>query len=210
MMTNAMLALDTSQGTAVAVLRDGAVVSEKYEPNTMRHAEQIGQLIAQALSDAKLRPDEISSVAVGVGPAPFTGLRVGIAAAKLFAQGVAAPLFAVGSLDAAAFDLEISSPTLLLSDARRGEVYFALYEAKDRFGVPIATSGPGVKKLAELQQELSSKGVSYQSVQAQISAGSIGKLAMALLAAGKASQDVSALYLRAPDASPSKGKKVSG
>jgi len=209
-MTQVLLAIDTSAGTAVAVLVDGVVASESYDANSMQHAEQIGIQIQQGLEAAKTKSSDVSAVAVGVGPGPFTGLRVGIAAAKMFAEGVSAPIYGVGSLDAIAFANSLDEPTLVLTDARRSEVFFGLYQGKTAAGVPKALLGPGVKKQAELEAQLQVEGHSYLLANTQVSAANLGLLGLAQLAEGTANTSVVANYLRAPDAVPAKGKKVSG
>jgi tRNA threonylcarbamoyl adenosine modification protein YeaZ len=209
-MTRVLLAIDTSAGTAVAVLIDGVVASESYDANSMQHAEQIGIQIQKGLEAAKKKSSDVTAVAVGVGPGPFTGLRVGIAAAKMFAEGVSAPLIGVGSLDAIVFAESLEKPTLVLTDARRSEVFFGLYQGKTSAGVPKSLIGPGVKKQAELEAQLQAAGHSYQMANSQVSAAKLGLLALAQLAEGTASSSVVANYLRAPDAVPAKGKKVSG
>jgi tRNA threonylcarbamoyl adenosine modification protein YeaZ len=209
-MTQVFLAVDTSGGTAVAVLVDGVVVSEAYEADTMQHAEQIGLQIRKVLDAASKKSSDVTAVAVGLGPGPFTGLRVGIAAAKMFAEGVGAPIYGVGSLDAIAFTKDLESPTLVLTDARRSEVYFGLYRGKSWAGSPKVILGPGVKKQDDLEAELLSSGHSYQSVSGAVSAAALGLLAIAQLAEGTANSSIVANYLRAPDAVPAKGKTVSG
>ena len=209
-MTEVLLAIDTSSGTAVAVLVDGIVVSEFYEPDTMQHAEQIGLQIQKALNAASKNSSEVTALAVGLGPGPFTGLRVGIAAAKMFAEGVGVPIFGVGSLDAIAFAQQLTRPTLVLTDARRSEVYFGLYQGKSSAGVPKVIMGPGVKKQSDLEAELLASGQDYQRVSGSISAAALGLLALAQLSEGTTNSSIVANYLRAPDAVPAKGKKVSG
>jgi len=209
-MTQVLLAIDTSAGTAVAVLVDGVVASESYDANSMQHAEQIGIQIQQGLEAAKKKSSDVTAVAVGVGPGPFTGLRVGIAAAKMFAEGVSAPIYGVGSLDAIAFANSLDQPTLVLTDARRSEVFFGLYKGKTPAGVPKTLLGPGVKKQAELEVQLKAAGHSYVLANTQVSAANLGLLGLAQLAEGTANTSVVANYLRAPDAVPAKGKKVSG
>jgi tRNA threonylcarbamoyl adenosine modification protein YeaZ len=209
-MTQVLLAIDTSSGTAVSVLVDGKVVSELYEDNSMQHAEHIGLLISEAITKAGKKAREVTAVAVGNGPAPFTGLRVGIAAAKLFAEGAQVPIFGVSSLSAIAFLEPLVEPTLVLTDARRSEVYYGLFQGKTRHGDPKVLLGPGVKKQAELEAEFLASGTKYLTVTSPIKASSIGLLALAQLAEGTAQSVVSANYLRAPDAVPAKGKKVSG
>ena len=209
-MTQVLLAIDTSAGTAVAVLVDGVVASESYDANSMQHAEQIGIQIQQGLEAAKKKSSEVTAVAVGVGPGPFTGLRVGIAAAKMFAEGVSVPIYGVGSLDAIAFANSLNEPTLVLTDARRSEVFFGLYQGKTAAGVPKTLLGPGVKKQAELEVQLKAAGHDYVLANTQVSAANLGLLGLAQLAEGTANTSVVANYLRAPDAVPAKGKKVSG
>jgi tRNA threonylcarbamoyl adenosine modification protein YeaZ len=209
-MTQVLLAIDTSAGTGVAVLVDGVVASESYDANSMQHAEQIGIQIQQGLEAAKKKSSDVTAVAVGVGPGPFTGLRVGIAAAKMFAEGVSAPIYGVGSLDAIAFANSLDEPTLVLTDARRSEVFFGLYQGKTAAGVPKALLGPGVKKQAELEAQLQAAGHSYLLANTQVSAANLGLLGLTQLAEGTANTSVVANYLRAPDAVPAKGKKVSG
>ena len=209
-MTKVLLAIDTSAGTAVAVLVDGIVASESYDANSMQHAEQIGIQIQQGLEAAKKKSSDVTAVAVGVGPGPFTGLRVGIAAAKMFAEGISAPIYGVGSLDAIAFANSLDEPTLVLTDARRSEVFFGLYQGKTEAGVPKTLLGPGVKKQAELEVQLKAAGHSYLLANTQVSAANLGLLGLAQLAEGTANTSVVANYLRAPDAVPAKGKKVSG
>ena len=209
-MTQVLLAIDTSAGTAVSVLVDGAVASEIYDDNSMQHAEQIGAQILKCLETANKISSEVTAVAVGLGPGPFTGLRVGIAAAKMFAEGVSAPIFGIGSLDAIAFAQSLDQPTLVLTDARRSEVFFGLFQGKTKNGIPKVILGPGVKKLADLEADLLAAGQSYEILNGQVSASKLGLLALAQLAEGTASSAVAANYLRAPDAVPAKGKKVSG
>jgi tRNA threonylcarbamoyl adenosine modification protein YeaZ len=209
-LTKVVLAIDTSAGTAVSVLVDGQVASELLDTNSMQHAEQIGLQILKALEAADTKASEVTSVAVGIGPGPFTGLRVGIAAAKMFAEGASARIYGVGSLEAVAFAQPLGTPTLVLSDARRSEVYFGLFLGRTPAGVPISLLGPGVRKLAELEAELKASNQSYSTCLEPVSAASVGRLALARIAEGTAENSVIANYLRAPDASPSKGKKVSG
>jgi tRNA threonylcarbamoyl adenosine modification protein YeaZ len=209
-MNQIVLALDTSQGTSVAVLVDGKVVAESADPNPMRHAENIGTLIASCIEQAAVSSAEVTDVAVGIGPGPFTGLRVGIAAAKMFAAGSKARLHGVGSLDAIAYKLSLAEPTLVIADARRSEVYFGLYQGKSPNGVPKALLAPGVSKQAELEAMLQAQAQAYQLVLEPVAAASVGLLAIARLLEGGEAAPVQANYLREPDATYANPKKVSG
>jgi tRNA threonylcarbamoyl adenosine modification protein YeaZ len=209
-MKQVFLAIDTSQGTSVAVLINGVVEAEATDSNPMRHAENIGTLIASCIEQAGLSASEITDVAVGVGPGPFTGLRVGIAAAKMFAAGSKAKLHGVGSLDAIAFNLELEAQTLVISDARRSEVYFGLFQSKSPNRVPRRLQVPAVAKQAQVESNLQSQGQPYELVQRPVSAASIGLLAIAMLSEGVNPEPIQANYLREPDATQAKPKKVSG
>lgn len=210
----ATLAIDTSAGTTVALIRNGMVVAESNHDNTMGHAETVAVAIAEVLAAA---PDaKVISVVVGRGPAPFTGLRVGIASAIMFAEGAKAQLSGVVSLDAialSAIDERVtpSTPLLITTDARRKEVYYALYSGLNAHGVPIRVDGPAVIKPAALEEMLIDKNITPVTTDKTISAVAIAKLAEAQLRDGSLSHDVTALYLRQPDAVEGQfGKQVSG
>ena len=209
-MKQIVLALDTSQGTSVAVLVDGKVVAESADPNPMRHAENIGTLIASCIEQAGVSAAEVTDVAVGIGPGPFTGLRVGIAAAKMFAAGSKARLHGVGSLEAIAYNLSLTEPTLVIADARRSEVYFGLYQGKSPNGVPKALLVPGVSKQAELEARLQTQGQDYALISEPVAAASVGLLALAQQSEGHLAGPIQANYLREPDATYANPKKVSG
>jgi tRNA threonylcarbamoyl adenosine modification protein YeaZ len=209
-MKQIVLSLDTSQGTSVAVLVDGKVVAEVGDPNPMRHAENIGTLIATCIEQAGVSSAEVTDVAVGIGPGPFTGLRVGIAAAKMFAAGSKARLHGVGSLDAIAFKSALTEPTLVIADARRSEVYFGLYQGKSSNGIPKALLVPGVSKQAELEDRLQAQGQEYELISEPVAAASVGLLALARQSEGYSAGPIQANYLREPDATFANPKKVSG
>ena len=209
-MKQIVLALDTSQGTSVAVLVDGKVVAESADPNPMRHAENIGTLIASCIEQAGVSAAEVTDVAVGIGPGPFTGLRVGIAAAKMFAAGSKARLHGVGSLEAIAYNLSLTEPTLVIADARRSEVYFGLYQGKSPNGVPRALVVPGVNKQAELEARLQAQAQAYGLISEPVAAASLGLLALAQQSEGHLAGPIQANYLREPDATYANPKKVSG
>lgn len=214
-MPNWNLCIDTSSGTTVAVLKGGEVRAELTFEENMKHAERIGEAIAQVIAAAEISPSKISSVVVGRGPAPFTGLRIGVAAAVMFAEAVGAKLFGVVSLDAiarSAFE-KTSGPLLVTADARRSEVYWAVYSGLSASGAPVMIEGPGVCKPAELEEKFAGKNLNRTDE--KISAASLGKVFEAQVIDGTSSSDVTALYLRDADAVAPKdlrdaGKKVSG
>lgn len=222
-MTGVLLAIDTSGGTSVAVLRDGEILAETNHPQGLKHAELIGSALAETLAAAGASAREVRAVAVGRGPALFTGLRVGIAAATMFSAAVDGPLLGVVSHDALALQLMHAEPALhdlpllVTTDARRGEIYYALYQGLDRHGLPKRVEGPAVSNHDAVLQNLSERSGQHGSLVERTgaaTAGWVARLAQLQLRAGVAEHEVSALYLRAPDAVEPKpsgfGKRVSG
>lgn len=198
-----LLAIDTSVGTTVAVVdRDGGVLAERTSPDARGHAETIGTFIEQCLAASGVAVTELSGVAVGMGPGPFTGLRVGIAAARAFALGAGKPVVPIVSHDAIAWQAYRdghSGPLTVLTDARRREVFRSEYSGPDAVGLPQRTAGPELAPAAAEQTA------------AVVSAGALGMLAEALYAHGRPFGPEQPLYLRPPDATvPAGPKRVSG
>lgn len=201
-----LLAIDTSAGTSVAVVdRDAGVISEVIETDTMRHAEVIGTLIDEALRVADVPVAALSGVVAGMGPGPFTGLRVGIAAAKAFAIGAGKPLVPVVSHDAVAYDLLASGrtgPFLVVTDARRRERYWTAYSGADAFGLPIRLDGPGLAKPDDLPHP------ALDRMETDVvPAGRLGMIAELRYANRLPMDRDEALYLRSPDVTLSAGPK---
>ncbi|MDR2723465.1 MAG: tRNA (adenosine(37)-N6)-threonylcarbamoyltransferase complex dimerization subunit type 1 TsaB [Cellulomonadaceae bacterium] len=133
-----LLALDTSAAVAVAVLSDeGAPIVRRSIDERRKHAEALTPLIAEALMAAGATPRDLTAVAVGTGPAPFTGLRVGLVTARTIAAALGVPVWGVPSLDAVAMHaaglmrLAPGDEILAVADARRKEVYWARYRVSD-------------------------------------------------------------------------------
>lgn len=216
-----LLAIDTTAGTSVALLKDGKVLAELNNDLGMKHAELIGDAIQSVFNHTAIRPQVLDAVVVGRGPALFTGLRVGIAAGMMFAEAAGAQLFGAVSHDAIALAIYSTDgnlpqqPLLIHTDARRGEVYWALYGGLDSHGLPTLLAGPSVGKYDEVVESLTRQHGTLTDRTGGATATWIARLAELQLAAGAASRDTSALYLRAPDASLPKpnqqfGKRVSG
>lgn len=193
-----LLAIDTSAGTSVALVDAGRVLAEASSPDPRGHAEAIGLLITQALGDA--RPD---AVVAGMGPGPFTGLRVGIAAARVFAFARGIPVHGVCSHDAVAQDRIV--PTLVVTDARRREVAWSVYRGGERVDGPHLAHPDDLPTIVEGYPALDRVDA------AQVSAASLGLVAERLLAAGRPTGPDHPLYLRAPDVTmPGAPKRVTG
>ena len=211
-----LLAIDTSAGTSVALFRDGVLAVELNVTDNMKHAETVGTAIVSVLTEAGVAAREVQEVVVGRGPAPFTGLRVGIAAAVMFAEGSGAKLSGLVSLDAIALTAlkqrpaSETRPLLVTTDARRSEVYWALYSGLSDKGVAVRTEGPQVLKPAALEELLAARNIDADTTTLAITGVAVGELALALRAAGQLESDISALYLRAPDAVEPKASGVFG
>lgn len=138
-----VLAIDTSTPDLVTGLvntETGAVI-ERILPDTRRHNELLTPTVQQVLGDAAVNFTDLDAVVVGVGPGPFTGLRVGMASAAAFGDALGIPVHGVCSLDAIAQQVG-ERDVLVATDARRREVYWASYRSGER------TSGPRVEKPA--------------------------------------------------------------
>lgn len=201
-----LLAIDTSAGTSVAVVdRDAGTLAEYSSTDTRKHAEVIGELIRACLDDSGIAVTDLSGVVAGMGPGPFTGLRVGIAAARAFALGAGKLVVPIVSHDAIAFGEP--GPVIIATDARRREVYWSAYSEPDESGLPVRVAGPALAKATELESAVAEFSA-YTLIEAeQVSAASLGLLAEELYAAGRSFAADEPLYLRSPDVTISAGPK---
>jgi tRNA threonylcarbamoyl adenosine modification protein YeaZ len=145
--TTIVLAIDTATPAVTAgVVRRGPsgvdVLAERVTIDARAHAEQLTPNVVGALADAGLAMADLGAVVVGCGPGPFTGLRVGMATAAACAHALGLPVHGVCSLDAIAVDT--AGEVLVVTDARRREVYWARY----RDGVRV--DGPDVSSPADV------------------------------------------------------------
>jgi tRNA threonylcarbamoyl adenosine modification protein YeaZ len=140
-----VLALDTATPAVTAgIVRwpDGAVLAERVTLDARAHAERLTPNVLAALADAALKMADLDAVVVGCGPGPFTGLRAGMATAAAYGHALDIPVHGVCSLDA--IGVRTGGDILVVTDARRREVYWARY----RDGV--RTDGPGVNAPADV------------------------------------------------------------
>lgn len=229
-----VLAVDTSTPAVTAgVCRlvrgdDGPVVTtlaERVTVDARAHAEQLTPHVLECLAGAGLAPADLDAVVVGVGPGPFTGLRVGMVTAAAFADAIGRPVHGVCSLDglaARARAAGVSGDLVVVTDARRREAYHARY-APDGTRVSGPAVGPAVdigvgddddvvgdpSRLAEMLRGASGSGAGgvtaadapARDLTAPDAAGLV-TVAAADLLGGVDPAPLEPLYLRRPDAVP--------
>lgn len=147
-MTRTVLAIDTATPavTAAVVHRDDggviAVAGQRVSVDARAHAELLTPNVIAAVAEAGRTMADIGGVVVGCGPGPFTGLRVGMATAAAYGHALGVPVYGVCSLDA--IGVLTTGDVLVVTDARRREVYWARY----RDGLRV--DGPGVSAAADV------------------------------------------------------------
>jgi tRNA threonylcarbamoyl adenosine modification protein YeaZ len=144
-----LLAFDTATPAVTVALRDeSGVVAERTTVDARRHGELLAPGIAEVLSDAGRDCAELTAVAVGVGPGPFTGLRVGLVTARTLGDALGIPVYGVCTLDVLAYASGLEGDYAVATDARRREVYWARYF--DR----VRTAGPQVDRPGTVAAQL--------------------------------------------------------
>jgi tRNA threonylcarbamoyladenosine biosynthesis protein TsaB len=142
-----LLAFDTSTPAVTVALHDGIQVLASHAViDARRHGELLAPGIAQVLADARSSASDLTGIAVGVGPGPFTGLRIGLMTARAMGDALTIPVTGVCTLDVLAAAVVSAQPFLVATDARRREVYWATYDAS---GTPI--DGPHVERPADVE-----------------------------------------------------------
>jgi tRNA threonylcarbamoyl adenosine modification protein YeaZ len=219
-----LLAFDTSTSAVTVALHDGAtVIAEESAVDARRHGELLAVFIDKVLHRAGAGRGDLTGVAVGTGPGPYTGLRAGLVTARVLGSALGIRTDGICSLDVIAAgtaalasgfaSVLAGSDFLVATDARRREVYWARYTAAGE-----RTDGPQVSRPAELPAGLPVAGegaVLYPELADRPigprfpSAAWLARLAAARQAAGTAPGPAEPLYLRRPDArEPGKPKRV--
>lgn len=127
---------------SVALGRDGELLHVLEDDGGRSHGRLLTVLIDQLLRDADSSPGDLDAIAVSVGPGSYTGLRIGLSAAKGMAYALDRPLIGLSSLDALADAVKTDAPHILTTmDSRRNELYAGLYDTR---GDAVTLSGPVV------------------------------------------------------------------
>lgn len=190
-----VLGIDTSGVVCAGIAVDGVVAASAVVPDTRAHAEQLLPLVQRVVAEAGLTGlADVDRIAVGVGPGPFTGLRVGVVAAITLGEALGIPVRGVCSLDVLARQaarrslVATSEDFVVATDARRKEWYWASYRADgERTNGPFVTSPDALPELPAVGP--------VTATPIDLDAGVLAALAADLPDAG-----LEPLYLRRPDA----------
>jgi tRNA threonylcarbamoyl adenosine modification protein YeaZ len=178
-----------------------------------RHGELLAGAIEKVLRGAGASHADLTGLAVGVGPGPYTGLRAGVVTAKVLASALGIPADGICTLDVIAAEVEARREFIVATDARRREVYWAVYEQNGK-----RRSGPQVARPADLPVGYPVAGegaalfpeLAAQRLEPQYpSAARLAEIAVARRAVGEPPAAPEPLYLRRPDArEPGPRKRV--
>ncbi len=192
-----------------------------------KHAEVLVPLIREVLDEASARPGDLDAVVVGIGPGPFTSLRVGVMTAEAFADALGLPAYGVCSLDGVGADT--SGRVAVATDARRREVYWAVYDNGERMVGPSVgrpqlvvdelrrmsvhrAVGPGLHLYPDVFADFTEGAdITERAEQGYPSPVTLARLAGAEVLANRPPAPLVPLYLRRPDAAqPRPPKAVTG
>jgi tRNA threonylcarbamoyladenosine biosynthesis protein TsaB len=217
-----VLAIDTATPAVTAGVVDltadspPRLLAQRVTLNAKAHGELLTPHLQDALTEAGKTFADVDAIVVGAGPGPFTGLRVGLVTAAALGQALDRPVYPVPTPDAVALAAGTGEPLLVATDARRKEVYWAVYDAEGR-----RVDGPGVDRPADLAE----RGL---DVRAAVGEGAVlyadvlglpvvephhptplalVQAAAAELLAGAEPGPLTPLYLRRPDAVEPVGRK---
>ncbi|MBX7265255.1 tRNA (adenosine(37)-N6)-threonylcarbamoyltransferase complex dimerization subunit type 1 TsaB [Micromonospora sp. Llam7] len=219
-----VLVVDSSTPAVTAALVEvtaNAVVTraQRCTVDARAHGELLAPQVEAVLADAGARPVDLAAIVAGLGPGPFTGLRVGLVTAATMGQVLDIPGYGVCSLDAIGHPAATGEPVLAASDARRREIYWAVYDgAGERLvgpevGAPAAVAdqaralgataavGDGAHRYADVL------GLPLRAEPRYPDAGALAGLAAERIRAGAPADPLTPLYLRRPDAVAATARK---
>jgi tRNA threonylcarbamoyl adenosine modification protein YeaZ len=220
-----VLAFDTATPAVTVALHDGThVLAETTTVDARRHGELLASSIDAVLAEAGAGRLDITAVAAGTGPGPYTGLRAGLVTARVLGSALGVPVYGVCTLDVVAAGVASTGTAagqgfIVATDARRREVYWARYDADGRrldgpaVGFPADVAGTVVAETAA-GRVANSPGILTAGMGALLypgvlgepiepcypAAGTLAGIAARQLAAGEPGSGAEPIYLRRPDA----------
>lgn len=196
-----ILALDTSSSVAVALSQGEAVLARAAEFAPRGHVELLAEMLRGVCAQAGVTSGDVTGIVVGTGPAPFTGLRVGLVTARTLGLAWGVPVFGTCSLDA--LGAEHGGTVTAVADARRREVYWAVYED----GLRVAGPGVCAPGLVPVKGDIVGRGAALYP-DAWVSAPGapidpdpawLARVVTSAQASGQTSFPTEPMYLRRPD-----------
>ncbi|GLY23285.1 tRNA (adenosine(37)-N6)-threonylcarbamoyltransferase complex dimerization subunit type 1 TsaB [Micromonospora sp. NBRC 101691] len=219
-----VLVVDSSTPAVTAALAeiaaDGVTLrAERRTVDARAHGELLAPQVASALAELGARPADLGAIVAGLGPGPFTGLRVGLVTAATMGQVLGVPTYGVCSLDALGHPAAAGEPVLAASDARRREIYWAVYD-----GAGQRIAGPDVNLpglVAERARDLGATamvgdgahryadvlGLPLRDEPRYPSAAALAGLAAERILTAAPGDRLTPLYLRRPDAVAATARK---
>ncbi|WDZ85286.1 tRNA (adenosine(37)-N6)-threonylcarbamoyltransferase complex dimerization subunit type 1 TsaB [Micromonospora cathayae] len=219
-----VLVVDSSTPAVTAALAevtaDGVTLrAQRCTVDARAHGELLAPHVEAVLAEAGVRPAGLGAIVAGLGPGPFTGLRVGLVTAATMGQALSVPTYGVCSLDAIGHPAAAGEPVLAASDARRREVYWAVYDAAGEriagpdVDVPAVVAGrardlgvtgmvgDGAHRYADVL------GLPLRDEPRYPSALALATLAAERIRAAAPGERLTPLYLRRPDAVAATARK---
>jgi tRNA threonylcarbamoyl adenosine modification protein YeaZ len=218
-----VLVLDSATPAVTAALAEVApagvtIAARRSAVDARAHGELLAPGVDAVLREAGVRPSDLGAIVAGLGPGPFTGLRVGLVTAASMGQVLGIPTYGVCSLDGLGRAATAAGRVLVATDARRREIYWAVYErgvrltdpqvgrpvdvaqAVARMGV-LSAIGEGAHRYADVLPLALIDEPRYPPAQA------LAELAADRVRAGAPTEPLTPLYLRRPDAVAAAGRK---
>ncbi|WCN80814.1 tRNA (adenosine(37)-N6)-threonylcarbamoyltransferase complex dimerization subunit type 1 TsaB [Micromonospora sp. LH3U1] len=212
-----VLVVDSSTPAVTAALVEVSandVVSRAHRctVDARAHGELLAPQVDAVLADADARPRDLTAIVAGLGPGPFTGLRVGLVTAATMGQVLGIPTYGVCSLDAIGYPAASGEPVLAASDARRKELYWAVYDGAGQriVGPEVSTPVVAAARARELGVTIAVGDGAHRYAETldlpvrveprYPDATVLALLAAERIRAGTSSERLTPLYLRRPDA----------
>ncbi|MFG1775361.1 tRNA (adenosine(37)-N6)-threonylcarbamoyltransferase complex dimerization subunit type 1 TsaB [Micromonospora sp. NPDC049048] len=219
-----VLVVDSSTPAVTAALAEVtaegvATRAHRRTVDARAHGELLAPQVDAVLAEAGARPADLGAIVAGLGPGPFTGLRVGLVTAATIGQVLGVPTYGVCSLDAIGHPAAAGEPVLAASDARRREIYWAVYDGAGQriVGPEVSTPAVAAERARDLAVTVAvgdgahryadTLGLPVRDEPRYPDADVLATLAAERIRAGAPSEALTPLYLRRPDAVAATARK---